>query len=275
MQVVHPQRIGTEPLTEPELAHRVERIIASVTDRALAAEIIVQLVTSARADAERAARAEANKERQRRYRERQHNGEPLRRHEDLEIAKEIAHAQGAETAPVVVGVTESNVLSRVTDRYVTLRNVTPPPPSSPPPSPLSLPLCTPPLIPPDPPPTSPTTRSRARGTLGPPAYTPEFEALWDATGTGSKAKAFAAWNRIGRPDAALLMASWQRWQTTAWADGIGVLHLSTWLNGFDWQQDPKPRGGGVRASPALERERRSHEAAERFLALEGFDNAAE
>ena len=78
-----------------------------------------------------------------------------------------------------------------------------------------------------------STRARATD------YPAEFEAAWDATArTGSKFKALSAWKRHGKPSAPAIAAAWARWAgLERWKAGF-VPHVSTWLNGRCWEQDP-------------------------------------
>jgi hypothetical protein len=86
-----------------------------------------------------------------------------------------------------------------------------------------------PILPGDP------ERARARS-----KYPSAFEEVWAATDqTGSKHRALAAWKRQGQPPAEAVAAFWARWKATdQWRRGI-VPHVSTWLNGRCFEQEPR------------------------------------
>jgi len=79
-------------------------------------------------------------------------------------------------------------------------------------------------------------RERKRTKTLPPSYPPEFEREWESTAkTGSKLRAFEAWERMGRPR---LAESWERWsRTDGWQRGF-VPHVATWLNDRRFEQEP-------------------------------------
>lgn len=70
-------------------------------------------------------------------------------------------------------------------------------------------------------------------------YPVEFEQAWESTArTGSKFKALGAWKKHGKPAAEVIARSWARWsQLDQWQRGI-VPHVSTWLNGRCFEQEP-------------------------------------
>lgn len=86
-------------------------------------------------------------------------------------------------------------------------------------------------------------RGRARS-----KYPAEFEAAWTATAqTGSKHRAFLAWKRQGKPAAAAIATLWAKWAATdQYRRGI-VPHVSTWMNGRCFEQEPVE---APRAAPA-------------------------
>lgn len=101
----------------------------------------------------------------------------------------------------------------------------------------------------DPDPSLPGDPDRARARS---KYPAEFESGWEGTAkTGSKHRAHAAWKRHGRPSADVVKASWDQWaRTDQWRRGI-VPHVSTWINGRCFEQEPNEvlRVGPVQALP--------------------------
>lgn len=76
--------------------------------------------------------------------------------------------------------------------------------------------------------------------MSPPKYTADFEDFWQPSDKlGSKSDALKAWEQVGRPPAAALLASRRAWLDAL--QGIGVKHIATWLRDFDWQQEPAAR----------------------------------
>lgn len=72
-----------------------------------------------------------------------------------------------------------------------------------------------------------------------PKYTPEFELLWEGCDrVGTKSEAFAAWEQVGKPDPAEVVATWKRYR-----DSIGEQHpkhVSSWLRAFGHKQEWVP-----------------------------------
>ena len=97
--------------------------------------------------------------------------------------------------------------------------------------------------------------ARARVTI----YSAEFDLAWSSTGkTGSKFKAFGAWKRHGKPTADLIASSWARWSTLdGWQRGF-VPHVSTWINGRCFEQEPVEAARVVAAASPTKSERVLH-----------------
>lgn len=86
--------------------------------------------------------------------------------------------------------------------------------------------------------------------MNPPVYSPEFEAMWNATDKhGSKSDAQKAWVAVGSPPASVIGPARSAW--LAFWNGIGVKHLATWLRAYDWRQAPAaPRSNNTAPTTA-------------------------
>lgn len=100
-------------------------------------------------------------------------------------------------------------------------------------------------------------RGRRRSNSAPADYTAAFEQLWRATAmTGGKRKAFEAWWRLDRPDPIVVADAWARWmRLEQWQRGVGVMHVSSWLNGRCHEQEPREVTRRTAEADARERAR--------------------
>lgn len=73
-------------------------------------------------------------------------------------------------------------------------------------------------------------------------YTQRFEQAWAATSkTGSKNEAFVAYQRVGSPDPADVAKAWATWMASDdWQAGY-VWHVSRWIRGRCFEQEPASR----------------------------------